>query len=392
MELLQQLTHLPLAIVQAAAYINANDITLSEYLSLVGEADSTLVELLSENFEDDGCYAEAKNPIALTWPISFGHIQRSDPLAAEHLSFMAFVEPKMIPLLLLPAAQSRKKFADAVGTLTAYSFVTKRPDGRYCDLHRLVHVATRNWLANEGLLARWNGEALAQLARVFPDEDLANVGTWRAYLPHARRALAERAVKEYDASTLLLLGRFGECLWHDGRYAEAEASLLKLVKARFSLLGQEHPDTLSSMAQVAATYWAQGRYAEGEQLVVQVLEISKRVLGQEHPETLRSMSLLAKTYWNQRRLTEAALHGTQALELSKKVLGSEHPDTLMSMSNLALTYRDQRRLAEAEALGVQVLAIRQRLLGPEHPLTLTIMSNKISPGYIGASSGGRRPR
>jgi hypothetical protein len=46
-QLLKQLTFFPLAIVQAAAYINANDTSLAEYLSLLGDADDAVVELLS---------------------------------------------------------------------------------------------------------------------------------------------------------------------------------------------------------------------------------------------------------------------------------------------------------------------------------------------------------
>jgi hypothetical protein len=125
LELLKRLTCLPLAIVQAAAYINANSASLADYLSLLRKSDNTVVDLLSEHFEDGGQYAEAKNPIATTWLISFEKIQLHDPLAAEYLSYMACVEPKSIPQSLLPEAQSPKKMLEAVGTLSAYSFVTR---------------------------------------------------------------------------------------------------------------------------------------------------------------------------------------------------------------------------------------------------------------------------
>jgi Tetratricopeptide repeat len=47
-------------------------------------------------------------------------------------------------------------------------------------------------------------------------------------------------------------------------------------------LGPEHPDTLTSMANLASTYRIQGRWAEAEKLFVQVMETSKTVLGPEH--------------------------------------------------------------------------------------------------------------
>jgi hypothetical protein len=59
------------------------------------------------------------------------------------------------------------------------------------------------------------------------------------------------------------------------------------------VLGEDHPDTLTSIANLASTYRKQGRWKEAEELVVQVMETRKRVLGEEHPDTLTSMGNLA---------------------------------------------------------------------------------------------------
>jgi hypothetical protein len=76
--LLSQLTYLPLAIVQAAAYINENAISLADYLSLLVEQEEEVIDLLSEEFEDDGRYRDIKNPVATTWLISFDQIWKRD--------------------------------------------------------------------------------------------------------------------------------------------------------------------------------------------------------------------------------------------------------------------------------------------------------------------------
>jgi hypothetical protein len=59
------------------------------------------------------------------------------------------------------------------------------------------------------------------------------------------------------------------------------------------VLGEEHPDTLTSIDNLASTYRNQGRWKEAEELEVQVMETSSRVLGEEHPSTLTSMDNLA---------------------------------------------------------------------------------------------------
>jgi hypothetical protein len=52
------------------------------------------------------------------------------------------------------------------------------------------------------------------------------------------------------------------------------------------VLGDEHPSTLTSMANLASTYRNQGRWKEAEDLFAQVMETSSRMLGDEHPDTL----------------------------------------------------------------------------------------------------------
>ena len=145
-ELLQKLTYLPLAIIQAAAYMNENEITLSEYEVLLDDTEQNMIDILSEEFEDEGRYGGINNSVATTWLISFKQIRTHDPLAAEYLSFMSCVDAKDIPQSLLPLAQSKKKAVDAIETLRAYSLITKRKTDQLLDLHRLVHLATRNWL------------------------------------------------------------------------------------------------------------------------------------------------------------------------------------------------------------------------------------------------------
>jgi hypothetical protein len=54
-ELLEKLTYLPLAIVQAAAFINNNDISVSRYILLFRHS-GTETELFSERFEDPSRY------------------------------------------------------------------------------------------------------------------------------------------------------------------------------------------------------------------------------------------------------------------------------------------------------------------------------------------------
>jgi tetratricopeptide (TPR) repeat protein len=375
MALLEELTYLPLAIIQAAAYINKNWITPADYLSLLKDREEEITDLLSEDFEDVGRYRDIKNPVATTWLVSFDQIRRRDPLAEEYLSFMACIDPKDIPQSLLPPGPSRKKEIDAIGTLSAYPFVGRRPVDLALDLHRLVHLATRNWLRTKGLLTQWMDRAIVRLEEVFPDDDHKNRSVWRMYLPHVRYILESNLVDKEGENRLDLMMRYGRCLHSDGRWNEAEVSFSQVLEAKMKRLGADHPDTLSRMAWLASTYRNQGRWEEAEQLEVQVMETRKRKFGNDHPDTLSSMANLASTYSNQGRWEEAEQLEVQVMKTRKRKLGDDHPSTLISMSNLASTYRNQGRWEEAEQLEVQVMETFKRKLGDDHPSTLTSMGN-----------------
>ncbi|GIJ91451.1 hypothetical protein Asppvi_010416 [Aspergillus pseudoviridinutans] len=374
-DLLAELAYLPLAISQAAAYINENGITLGCYLSLLAEQEEEVIALLSEDFKDDWRYRNTTNPVATTWLISFEQIQQSNPLAAQYLSFMSCVDPKEIPQSLLPLGSSRKEETDAIGTLNAYSFVSRRPEDPVLDLHRLVHLATRNWLRKERKLAEWTERVIVRLQEVFPNDDHKNRTVWRRYLPHARYALQADLVGKDWTCRMDLIWRYGLCLYQDGQWDDAEVAILQVLEMRKRVHGPDRPSTLASMVYLAEIYRNQGRWNEAEKLFTQLMETSKTVLGAEHPNTLACMGNLALAYWDQGRWNEAEKLEVQVVEMRKAVLGPDHPSTLSSMANLALTYKDQGRWIEAEKLSMQVMETCKTVLGAEHPNTLACMGN-----------------
>ena len=144
-QLLHHLSCLPLAIIQAASYINETEISITTYVSLLQRQESVMVELLSQDFEDEWRYAETNNLVAVTWLISFHQIQGLNPLATDYLSFMSCIDPRDIPKSLLPPDSSQVKQQNALGPLKAYSFITGQTDDITVSLYRLVHLATRNW-------------------------------------------------------------------------------------------------------------------------------------------------------------------------------------------------------------------------------------------------------
>jgi hypothetical protein len=56
------------------------------------------------------------------------------------------------------------------------------------------------------------------------------------------------------------------CLYQDGRWDEAEVAIAQVLEVERRTLGADHPDTLTSMANLASTYRNQGRWEAAEEL------------------------------------------------------------------------------------------------------------------------------
>ncbi|KAI8295982.1 putative phosphorylase superfamily protein [Colletotrichum sp. SAR11_240] len=89
-EILEDLTYLPLAIAQAAAYMNENKTSMQEYLDLLRNTKQDMIELLSSKFHDRTRYRnkDSQHPVATTWFLSFAKIHEGNPQAASLLMFV----------------------------------------------------------------------------------------------------------------------------------------------------------------------------------------------------------------------------------------------------------------------------------------------------------------
>ncbi|KAJ4332642.1 hypothetical protein N0V95_009612 [Ascochyta clinopodiicola] len=193
-ELTTALECMPLAIVQAAAYIRqrAPRCSVQQYLADFHKSDRKKTSLLDYDggrLRRDG---DAKNSILLTWQISFDHIRDVRPSAADLLSLMSFFDRQGIPEEALRSQPEVKRsnesadpfkpdsdkseleesidngFEDDISMLTSYFIVSLTTGGTAFDMHRLVQLATRRWLREQGKFEFWNDRFIGRLSAVFP--------------------------------------------------------------------------------------------------------------------------------------------------------------------------------------------------------------------------------
>jgi len=351
--------------------------------------------------------------VVATFTPALNKIHETDPSALTLLRVLCFCDPENIPMSIftqgcgalhqedrhdIPLARppdeleavadlfgSQIRLSKAIQEVQRLSLASCTLEGseRTIRIHDLVHFLMRWKLMVDTERGQWLKAAIRVVCVAFEDiGDHQSPQNWSRcgqFISHIESL--EAFAEQYRLTdTGLLDASSWAAVYLDacGLYRKAAKWNERIWDQKKIILGEEHPSTLSSMADLATVYWKQGRWKEAEELEVRVMETRKRVLDKEHPDTLTSMNNLASTYRNQGRWKEAEELQVWVIETRKRILGEEHPDTLTSMNNLASTYRDQGRWKEAEELQVRVIETRKRVLGEEHPGTLTSMNNLAS--------------
>lgn len=144
-QIAEELGQLPLALEQAAAYLDRSAMPPGDYLDLLRQRAKDMYER--------GQVSGRHETIATLWDITLERISTEDPAAVVLLDLCAYLAPEPIPLDLfslhadlLPsplsaAAADSLAFSEVIGTLVDYSLAKRTPSG--LQLHRLVQGVIR---------------------------------------------------------------------------------------------------------------------------------------------------------------------------------------------------------------------------------------------------------
>lgn len=402
MALAKALDNIPLALTQAAAYINRTPrMSISIYLKALSE---NRIRVLKDSQVDIRRDREASNSTTTTWQLSFDYIRKRCPRATRLLSLMCLLDRQDISRSLLEGnyaeehESGQSNFEIDMYMLTSFSLVTPNADRTAFDMHGLVQHATRDWLDRRGEYLHWKELIVVLMNRHFPVAHRENIMMCATLYPHAEAALkniaadedaleawaslcfkvawytAERGdfdrayhylVDSYDVRKILWgedapltldsLNSLALILHRSGRYVEAKERYQTALQGQVKTLGANSQDALNTMVNLAGLLNDECHWTEAEALLVEAAIGCAETLGSDHPLTLNAKTLLATAYRSQGRWSKAQELELKTLEIHEDVLGVNHPQTLAVKSNLAFTYRTQGRLEAAEQLQLQLL-------------------------------------
>jgi hypothetical protein len=395
-DLARELGGLPLALEQAAAYMEATGLGLAQYLGRIRQHRAALLAR-GEPLGYD-------KRVTTTWSLAFGRLEQSAPSSVGLLRLLACCAPEAVPLSLLfqprpalaehfgaevapvlvPLLEDPLAAADAIAALRRYSLVTPVGDGSVL-VHRLVQAVTADQMPAD-LAGQWRQAAAALIGAAIP-ADTGPPETWpvcAALLPHAQGALAD------DSAGMARLANY---LGHRGSYAAAVHLQQRIAGARERALGPEHPDTLTARNSLASWTGQAGDLAGARHQFAALLPVMERVLSPEHPDTLTGRYELARWTGAAGEASGARDQYVALLPIRERVLGPEHPDTLTTRHNLAYWTGEAGDAGGARDQFAALLPVMARVLGPEHPDTLNTLNTRHNlarwTGEAGDAGGAR---
>ena len=245
------LEYLPLALVQAAAYIQKTSNTISKYIQIYRKDERTKMRLLDRDFSDLERDQEAENALLKTWILSFEQIENEHPQAANLLSIMSYFDAQGIPESLLECElPDTLDLEDALATLKAFALVTSGKNRESLDMHRMVQLCMRRWLEMSQESFLWPDKAIIMLLKAYqsrvPNENFEKLPT---YFPHAIAALATESTSSTNsqqcrASLLVIVGHY---LRLNGQYTTSNQKFFEAIRLITIMLGDAHPQIFSSM-------------------------------------------------------------------------------------------------------------------------------------------------
>ncbi|KAI0403728.1 acyl transferase/acyl hydrolase/lysophospholipase [Xylaria palmicola] len=364
-ELLEELTYLPLAIMQAAAYLNQNlkhhYSPIKRYLELLRSTEEDLVHLMSTKFHDKTQYQDSQKAVATTWLVSFEQIQKNHPTAADLLSFISCIEPKAIPRSLLPRLGSKAITETAIGILSGYAFLESHGARDTYDMHSLVHLATRIWIQEQARIEEITINAIRHVNANFPLPDPDNRPVWQIYFPHAFRLLSRNEASEIEERYDLCF-QVGRCLYEDRRFNEAIRYLEKTANWNKAYLLDNNSDRLASEHTLASAYLNNKQTKEAIEILEHVAEIKKTMFNEKDHSRLVSEHMLASAYLSNKQTKEAIEILEHVVEIEKTMFNEKDHSRLACERTLASAYLNNKQTKEAIEILEHVVEIEKTML------------------------------
>ncbi|KAF2113828.1 P-loop containing nucleoside triphosphate hydrolase protein [Lophiotrema nucula] len=356
-KLIGHLKCLPLAISQAAAYINrpTNTLSVKQYTERF-QMNEISRERLLRNAE------VSRSTVFATWQVTFQEIEAKNPSAAELLSFMSFFNPQDIPfsalmrlraptvivqdedgevgtrsatysMILSLIIQSGRWFVslisggmreveesavdydlyEDINVLSNYSLIKSLDSSESFEMHPLVQFSIERWLRHQKGYGRMYARFLEVMAEQFPTGEADTWPECQKLVPHIERILKDGPLTTdgNGKNRSILLVNASRYLWRKGDYKAAVKVARDAYTLKAKCYGELSSPTLTTMVILADIQQEMEQYSEAVRLYRLALEGTTKHFGGSHPRTLAAVHGLAETLKRKATSKKSSLGGAE---------------------------------------------------------------------------------
>ncbi|MBF0587674.1 MAG: tetratricopeptide repeat protein [Magnetococcales bacterium] len=403
--LAKELGHLPLALLQAAAYLEQNRTSkqdaspkkhsaIKQYRKQIRDARLALIT------ENDNPDTAAPTHVDATVRLAMRQIGKSRPEAIQWLKLMAFLGSEQIPLSLfikqaakLPeplasVAEKRDQLLESLQLLSGYGLILR--SGEHIALHPMTQKAVRRAMSNQE--QRWLLHATRLIQAAFP-YDPDNPATWpssQTMAPHALSLFQHlNRLQPPLGEASFLLERLGGLMERMGRPAKAIEVMQSLLAMQEAAYGPDHPWLARTLTRLARLYTRRGETDRAIERYRRAMKVVAKADSPDHPRWEALLSELRDSLEDQEGYPEIKALYSRALGDKKNPQASTTPDQLPGSAKAAsalpphLTPADQLGglLKTLESQGdtkkrlQRALEIAEQTYGPDHPKTAVALNN-----------------
>ena len=239
-------------------------------------------------------------------------------------------------------------------------------------LHRLVAAFTRERLGERLATVQAGVERAlcAEAERLNARREPVSLRGWQVHL----RFVTDAALARGGAQAADLCHAFAEHLYLAGDYRSAVAYHERALGIREALLGEAHPATARSLAQLGKALFSCDETAQARACFEQALAMQRASLG-DHADTATTLNHLGYLLQLGGKLHDASACHEEAIRIWRLVAGDGHPAIADSLSNMAYLAYVEGDLDGAHDLLQQALDVQCRATGATHPETARLLTN-----------------
>ncbi|KAK3614910.1 hypothetical protein LTR22_027630 [Elasticomyces elasticus] len=383
--LVQRLGGLPLALVQAGAYLQQTGMTVDEYLGWYASTWENLMK--NQNLFPLHEYGE--RGVLTTWRMSYEQVCAVKPEAARLLDQWAFLHPgdiwydiaeacctasaqSSIPYDETSTAPDKLSFWDSLHILAQYSLISATGSSNNFAIHPVVHDWSLHNITDQATKGQLSATAIWAIADCVPQSGSTAL---RGYEEDEEDEEDEETWELKHILTLDTVNNLGNLYRIQGKMKDAEEMYLRALTGYEEALGPKHTSTLNTVHNLGLLYAHQGKMKDAEDMFLRALRGKEEAWVPKHTSTLETVNNLAVLYYAQGKMQEAEEMYLRALRGFEEARGPKHTSTLSTVNNLAALYYAQGKMHEAEQMYLRALTGMEEALGPKHTSTLDTVYN-----------------